>query len=77
MRICIRCDVLKKDEDVMVGRGINGGSGELEGGAMVYLYNMETFALAMLVHYTASRSCTIAVSEGGCGCGFDAGCSLT
>jgi hypothetical protein len=34
----------------------------------MYLYGMETFALAMLVHYTASRSCTIAVSEGGCGC---------
>jgi hypothetical protein len=31
---------------------------------MVYLYGVETFALAMLVHYTMSRSCTIAVLEG-------------
>jgi hypothetical protein len=33
---------------------------------------MEAFALGMVVHRTASRSCTTAVSEADCG--FDAGC---
>jgi hypothetical protein len=39
MHICIRCDVLEKDEDV-VGRttvGIGGGSAEVQGSANVYL----------------------------------------
>jgi hypothetical protein len=40
------------------GRGIHGGSAELEGGATVYPYSMEAFALAMVVHYTSFWSCT-------------------
>jgi hypothetical protein len=52
-----------------VGRGINGRSAELEGGAMGYLYSMQAFALAIVSRCTASRSCTMAVLEG-----FDAGC---
>jgi hypothetical protein len=35
------------------GRGIHGGSAELEGGATVYLYSIEAFALAIVVHYTS------------------------
>jgi hypothetical protein len=38
-----------------VGRGTNGGSAELEGGATVYLYGMEAFALAIVVYSTALR----------------------
>jgi hypothetical protein len=54
MRICIGCDVLEKYEDV-VGRTRDQrrvcGAG---GGAMVCLYSMQAFALAMAVHYTLS-----------------------
>jgi hypothetical protein len=32
-----------------VGRGINGGSAELEDGTTVYLYSIEAFALAIVV----------------------------
>jgi hypothetical protein len=53
-----------------VGDGINVGSVELWGGAIVYLYNMQAFTLAMIVHCTVSRSCTMAVLES-----FDAGCA--
>jgi len=55
-----------------IGRVINGGSAELKGGATVYLYGIEAFALARVVHYTTSQGCTMAVSEADCG--FDAGC---
>jgi hypothetical protein len=54
-----------------VGRGISGGSAELEGGATVYLYSVGTFALAIVIYCTMSRSSIIAASEGSCG--FDAG----
>jgi hypothetical protein len=49
-------------------------SAELKGGAMVYwyLYSVQAFALAMVVHCTVSWSCAMAVSEADCG--FDAGC---
>lgn len=53
-------------------RGRGGSDKGLTAGAMVYLYGMQAFALAMVVHYTSSRSCTMAVSEADCG--FDAGC---
>jgi hypothetical protein len=39
-------------------------------GAMVYLYSIEAFVLAIVVYCAASRSCTIAVSE--TNCNFDA-----
>jgi hypothetical protein len=42
-----------------VGQGINGG-------AMVYLYSMQAFALAIVVHYASSLSCTIAILEADC-----------
>jgi hypothetical protein len=61
--------VLEKDEDVLRRTRINGGSAELKGGATVYLYDMQAFALAMIVHYTAPRSCTIVISEADCGLG--------
>jgi hypothetical protein len=37
-----------------IGRGINGGSAELEGGATAHFYDMQAFASVMVVHYTAS-----------------------
>jgi hypothetical protein len=39
-----------------VGLGICGGSAEVQGSVNVYLYSMQAFALAIVVHYTASRS---------------------
>jgi hypothetical protein len=36
-----------------VGREISGGSEELEGGATVYIYSMQAFALAIVLHYTS------------------------
>jgi hypothetical protein len=42
---------------------------------MVYLYSMQAFALAMVVHCTASRSYTMVVLE--VDCGFDAVYLLT
>jgi hypothetical protein len=39
-----------------VGLGISGGSAEVQRSANVYLYSMQAFALAIVVHYTASRS---------------------
>jgi hypothetical protein len=39
-----------------VGLGISGGSAEVQGSVNVYLYSMQAFALAIVVHYTASRS---------------------
>ena len=39
-----------------VGLGISGGSAEVQGSMNVYLYSMQAFALAIVVHYTASRS---------------------
>jgi hypothetical protein len=58
MHICIRCDVLEKDEDV-VGRTrdqrrVCGGAGQRE--CLSLTYSMQAFALAIVVHYTASRS---------------------
>jgi hypothetical protein len=64
--------VLEKDEEVVGRTRINGGSAELEGGATVYLYGMQAFALAIVVHYIESLSCTMAVSDDDCG--LDAGC---
>jgi hypothetical protein len=64
--------VLDKDEDVMGWTRNNGGSTELEGGATIYLSGKEAFTLAIVVYYTGSRSCTIAVSEADCG--LRAGC---
>jgi hypothetical protein len=56
MHMCIRCDVLEKDEDA-VGQTRDyrsGGSAEVQGSANVYLYSMQAFALAIVVHYTAT-----------------------
>jgi hypothetical protein len=39
---------------------------------IVYLYSMQAFALAIVVHYTASRSCTMVVLEVDCGFDVDA-----
>jgi hypothetical protein len=68
--MCVGCDVLEKDEDVLGRTRDRQQSAELEGGATIYLYGMEAFTLAMVVYCTASRSCTMAVSEADCG--FDA-----
>lgn len=39
---------------------------------MVYSYDVQAFALAMVVHYTAPRGYMMAVSEADCG--LHAGC---
>jgi hypothetical protein len=47
---------LRRTRTWWAGRGRGGpdeGSAELEGGATVYLYSMEAFALAIVVHYTS------------------------
>jgi hypothetical protein len=50
-----------------IGGETNGGSAELEGGIIiVILYSMEAFALGIVVHCTASRSCTTAVLRADC-----------
>lgn len=63
MRTCIGCGVLEKDEGV-VGRTRDPRRvyGAVSG-ATVYLYGMQAFALAIVVYYTVSRSCTMAVLE--------------
>jgi hypothetical protein len=43
---------LRRTKTWCVGRGLNGGSAELDGGATVYLYSIEAFTLAIVVHYT-------------------------
>jgi hypothetical protein len=52
--MCVACDVPKSTRTWWVGRGINGGSVELEGGVTVYLYGMQAFALATVIHCNAS-----------------------
>jgi hypothetical protein len=42
---------------------------ELEGGATVYLYGIEAFALAMAVYCATSQICMMAVSDADCGLG--------
>lgn len=66
------CDVLEEYGDVVGRRGMNGGSAELEGGATVYLYSVETFTFAVFIYCTSSRTYIMAVSEASCG--FDVGC---
>jgi hypothetical protein len=50
--IYIVCDVLEGTRTWWVGRGINGGPAELEGGATVRLCSIKAFALATVVHCT-------------------------
>jgi hypothetical protein len=50
-------DVLESTRTWWVGRGINGGSADLERGAMIYLYGVETFALAVFIYCTARQFC--------------------
>jgi hypothetical protein len=55
----VACDV---PESTMwwVGREINGGSAELEGGAMVYLYGMQAFAFS----YSRALHCILKLHDG-------------
>jgi hypothetical protein len=61
LSVCIGCDVLEKDEDV-VGqtrdqRRACGARGRRD------RVSLQAFALAIVVHHTLSESCMIAVSE--------------
>jgi hypothetical protein len=61
------CDVLEKYEDVVGRTRDQRRVCGARGGATVHLYSMQAFALAIVVNYTASRSCTMAKSEADCG----------
>jgi hypothetical protein len=75
MRICIRCDVLEKDEDV-VGwtrdqRRVCGGVGQREGVSLWHANVRVSYNRAL---YCVSQF-TTTLSEADRGCGFDAGCA--
>jgi hypothetical protein len=64
--IYISCDVLEKYEDIVGQTRDQRQVCGARGGATVHLYSMQAFALAIVVNYTASQSCTIAKSEADC-----------
>jgi hypothetical protein len=67
LSIYIGCDVLEKYKDVVGRTRDQRRVCGARGGATVHLYGMQAFALAIVVNYTASRSCTMAESEADCG----------
>lgn len=48
----VDCDLPESIRTWWVGRGINGGSAELEGVVIVSLYSMQAFVLAISMRYT-------------------------
>jgi hypothetical protein len=75
MRICIRCDVLEKNDNV-VGRTrdqrrVCGGVGQCEGLSLWHANVRVSYNRAL---HCVSK-CTTTSSEAGRGCGFDAGCA--
>jgi hypothetical protein len=75
MRICIRCDVLEKDDNV-VGRTrdqrrVCGGVGQCKGLSLWHANVRVSYNRAL---HCVSK-CTTTSSEAGGGCGFDAGCA--
>jgi hypothetical protein len=75
MRVCIRYDVLEKDEDV-VGRTrdqrwVCGGAGQREG---LTLWHTSVHVSYNRALHCVSK-CTTTLSEAGRGCGSDAGCA--
>jgi hypothetical protein len=58
--------VLEKYEDIVGRTRDQRRVCGARGGATIHLYGMQAFALAIVVNYTASRSCVIAESEADC-----------
>jgi hypothetical protein len=48
------CSRSTRTRTLWFGRGVDGRSAELKGSATAYFYGMQAFALAIVVHYTAS-----------------------
>jgi hypothetical protein len=75
MRICIRCDVLEKDDDV-VGRTrdqrrVYGGAGQYEGLSLWHANLRVSYNRA----FHSVSKCTTTSSEAGRGYSLDAGCA--